>query len=54
MEWDTAAGQLLCEEAGIEVLGIKNQKTLQYNKLNLINNELVAAKPDMSKNFYRD
>jgi 3'(2'), 5'-bisphosphate nucleotidase len=36
MEWDTAAGQILVEEAGGKVFDEKNQPLI-YNKPNLLN-----------------
>ena len=37
MEWDTAAGQAICEAVGINVISLENNKPLQYNKQNLLN-----------------
>lgn len=37
MEWDTAAGQIIVEEAGGKVLKYKSQESLKYNKQNLLN-----------------
>lgn len=37
MEWDTAAGQAICEAAGIFVIDQETQKPLAYNKENLLN-----------------
>lgn len=37
MEWDTAAGQAICEAAGVEVISLETNKPLQYNKENLLN-----------------
>lgn len=38
MEWDTAAGQAICEHAGFEVIDIRNQMKMKYNKRSLVNN----------------
>ena len=38
MEWDTAAGQAICEIAGKEVIDYTTNKTLLYNKPDLLNN----------------
>jgi 3'(2'), 5'-bisphosphate nucleotidase len=37
MEWDTAAGQVIVEQAGGKVIEFKNKKYLKYNKQNLLN-----------------
>ncbi|MGB5982846.1 MAG: 3'(2'),5'-bisphosphate nucleotidase CysQ [Nonlabens sp.] len=37
MEWDTAAGQAICEAAGVSVTSYKNNLPLQYNKEDLYN-----------------
>jgi 3'(2'), 5'-bisphosphate nucleotidase len=37
MEWDTAAGQAICEAAGLQVLDAETQLPLQYNKEDLYN-----------------
>ncbi|MAP55551.1 3'(2'),5'-bisphosphate nucleotidase CysQ [Altibacter sp.] len=37
MEWDTAAGQAICEAVKIKVLDNDTQKPLRYNKENLLN-----------------
>jgi len=42
MEWDTAAGQIIAEEAGAEVLAVDNLKPLRYNKESLKNPWFVA------------
>jgi 3'(2'), 5'-bisphosphate nucleotidase len=38
MEWDTAAGQAICEMAGRQVLDYSTNRSLLYNKDNLRNN----------------
>ena len=38
MEWDTAAGQALCEHAGFRVIDWKTKKHMIYNRENLLNN----------------
>ena len=38
MEWDTAAGQAICEHAGFSVIDWKTKKNLIYNRENLLNN----------------
>lgn len=37
MEWDTAAGQAICEALGIKVISKETNDTLLYNKENLLN-----------------
>lgn len=37
MEWDTAAGQAICEAAGFSVVEAETGEPLQYNKPNLLN-----------------
>jgi 3'(2'), 5'-bisphosphate nucleotidase len=37
MEWDTAAGQAICEGAGVQVISIEYGLPLQYNKEDLYN-----------------
>lgn len=44
MEWDTAAGQIIVEEAGGEVVEFKTQKPLTYNKETLKNPYFIARR----------
>lgn len=44
MEWDTAAGQIIVEEAGGEVLDAGTGRPLVYNKENLINPYFVVRR----------
>lgn len=37
MEWDTAAGQAICNAVGVEVISKETDKSLLYNKENLLN-----------------
>lgn len=37
MEWDTAAGQAICQAAGVAVINNETKKPLEYNKENLLN-----------------
>ncbi|MEN8186080.1 MAG: 3'(2'),5'-bisphosphate nucleotidase CysQ [Bacteroidota bacterium] len=37
MEWDTAAGQAICEAVGLQVISLETDKPLLYNKENLLN-----------------
>lgn len=38
MEWDTSAGQAICEHAGLKVMDYKTKKNLIYNRKELLNN----------------
>jgi 3'(2'), 5'-bisphosphate nucleotidase len=42
MEWDTAAGQAICEISGKSVIDYSTNKTLLYNKPDLLNNWFVV------------
>lgn len=42
MEWDTAAPQVIVEEAGGSVLDFKTGQPLRYNKENLLNEWFVV------------
>lgn len=37
MEWDTAAGQAICNAVGLDVISNETNQSLQYNKENLLN-----------------
>ena len=37
MEWDTAAGQAICEHTGFEVIDYETKKTMLYNREVLLN-----------------
>ena len=38
MEWDTAAGQAICEHAGFQVIDWKTKENILYNRKELLNN----------------
>ena len=38
MEWDTAAGQAICEHAGFKVIDYSTKKNMIYNRKELLNN----------------
>jgi len=42
MEWDTAAGQIILEEAGGQVLDFNEKSPLRYNKERLSNPDFIA------------
>ena len=43
MEWDTAAGQAICEHAGFEVLDWDTKKNMLYNREELLNNWFLVT-----------
>ncbi len=43
MEWDTAAGQAICEAAGAKVLIKDSTDPLHYNKKNLLNPHFIVS-----------
>lgn len=43
MEWDTAAGQAICNAVGVEVISKETEKPLTYNKENLLNPWFVVS-----------
>ena len=44
MEWDTAAGQAICNAVGIDVISKETNQSLLYNKENLLNPWFLVAK----------
>ena len=44
MEWDTAAGQAICEHAGFEVIDWITKKNMLYNRKELLNNWFLVTK----------
>lgn len=44
MEWDTAAGQAICNAVGISVISKETDKALLYNKKNLLNPWFLVSK----------
>lgn len=43
MEWDTAAGQAICEAVGLEVIDLITSKKLLYNRRNPVNNPFLVS-----------
>jgi 3'(2'), 5'-bisphosphate nucleotidase len=43
MEWDTAAGQAICEHAGFKVLDWETKKNMLYNRKELLNNWFLVT-----------
>ena len=52
MEWDTAAGQAIAENAGTAVLDFHADISLIYNKKNLQNPWFIVKKPEFRKPIY--
>jgi 3'(2'), 5'-bisphosphate nucleotidase len=44
MEWDTAAGQAICEAVGLQVISKETNKPLLYNRENLLNSWFLVSK----------
>jgi 3'(2'), 5'-bisphosphate nucleotidase len=44
MEWDTAAGQAICEHAGFKVIDWSTKKNMLYNRKQLLNNWFIVEK----------
>jgi 3'(2'), 5'-bisphosphate nucleotidase len=42
MEWDTAAGQIICKEAGFKLIDQTTNTEMLYNRENLLNNSFVV------------
>ncbi|MBI6118289.1 3'(2'),5'-bisphosphate nucleotidase CysQ [Salegentibacter maritimus] len=43
MEWDTAAGQAICNAAGLLVIDRQTAKPMKYNRENLLNNYFLVS-----------
>ena len=43
MEWDTAAGQAICQAVGVKVIDNKTKLPLRYNKENLLNSNFLVS-----------
>jgi len=44
MEWDTAAGQAICEAVGLKVIDQNTKSPMVYNRENLLNNYFLVTK----------
>jgi 3'(2'), 5'-bisphosphate nucleotidase len=42
MEWDTAAGQIICTEAGKQLIDVTTNAPMRYNKNELMNNWFIV------------
>ena len=47
-EWDTAAAQIICKEAGCKIIDIETKNELLYNKDSIKNNFFIASRNDLS------
>ncbi len=47
MEWDTAAGQIILDEAGGKMIDITTNQPIVYNRENQVNNYFVASRNDL-------
>ena len=43
MEWDTAAGQAICEAVGLQFLDPRSMEPLKYNKNSLVNPSFIVS-----------
>lgn len=44
MEWDTAAGQAICEAVGLQVIDQETQNPMVYNREDLLNKHFLVSK----------
>lgn len=44
MEWDTAAGQAILQNAGCSLIDMETQQPMKYNRENLLNNWFIAKR----------
>ena len=47
MEWDTAAGQVIIEEAGCRLVTLPQQERLRYGKATFANSDFIALRADI-------
>lgn len=50
-EWDTAAGQIIMNEAGCKIIDLVTQSEMTYNKENIKNNYFIAMRNDLEINY---
>ncbi len=50
-EWDTAAGHIIANEAGCNLIDVSSGQELTYNKENIKNNYFVASRMDLNFNL---
>ncbi len=53
-EWDTAAGQAICETAGFQCLSLPDLTPLEYSKPDIRNPPFVVAKPEVVNRLFPD
>jgi 3'(2'), 5'-bisphosphate nucleotidase len=49
MEWDTAAAQGICREAGVAVVDVVSKDEMKYNRENLLNNSFIVYPTDWNE-----
>lgn len=47
MEWDTAAGQVIMQEAGCKIIDVVTGQPIVYNREELRNNHFIASRVDL-------
>ena len=52
MEWDTAAGQAICEHAGFEVIDWETKQPMLYNREQLLNNWFFGSKKGLIHHYF--
>lgn len=50
MEWDTAAGHIIMNEAGCKIIDVETKKEIVYNRACLVNNHFIASRNNL--NFF--
>lgn len=50
-EWDTAAGQIIMNEAGCKIIDLTTHAELIYNKPDIKNNYFIALRKDLEINY---
>lgn len=53
MEWDTAAGHIIMNEAGCKIIDVETNSQLIYNKESLVNNHFIACRQDIACNIFQ-
>ena len=47
MEWDTAAGHIIMNEAGCKIIDVETKEEIIYNRENLVNNHFIACRKNL-------
>jgi len=50
MEWDTAAGHIIMNEAGCKIIDVETKNEIVYNRACLVNNHFIASRNNL--NFF--